>query len=143
MKRLYFSLLFFIYGIFSLQAQSQSPPPPGPAPDIQVGQATSFQLKNGLKVFVVENHRLPVVSMSLVLDNDPIAQGDKTGYVDMAGAMMRTGTKTRSKEKTRRRNWLHRRQPEPIGQWFFGLVAEETPEQINRTGCRRGAEPEL
>ncbi|CAA9244519.1 MAG: hypothetical protein AVDCRST_MAG95-1577 [uncultured Adhaeribacter sp.] len=99
MKRLYFSIFLLVCGTLSLQAQNQTPPPPGPAPDIQVGQAASFTLKNGLKVFVVENHQLPVVSLSLVLENDPIIQGDKAGYVDIAGALMRTGTKTRSKEK--------------------------------------------
>ncbi|RDC65205.1 M16 family metallopeptidase [Adhaeribacter pallidiroseus] len=99
MKRIFYSLLLTLCYPLALLAQNQTPPPPGPAPDIQVGQAASFQLKNGLKVFVVENHKLPVVSMSLVLDNDPIKQGDKNGYVDIAGTMLRTGTKTRSKEK--------------------------------------------
>ena len=99
MKRIYLSLLVSLLCTCSLVAQNQTPPPPGPAPAIEIGNAESFQLKNGLKVFVVENHKLPVVSMSLVLDNDPIKQGDKNGYVDIAGTMMRTGTKTRSKEK--------------------------------------------
>lgn len=99
MKRIYYSLLLTICYPLALLAQTQTPPPPGPGPSIQIGQAESFQLKNGLKVFVVENHKLPVVSMSLVLDNDPIRQGDKNGYVDIAGTMLRTGTKTRSKEK--------------------------------------------
>lgn len=99
MKRIYYSLLLTICYPLALLAQNQTPPPPGPAPAIQVGEAQSFQLKNGLKVFVVENHKLPVVSMSLVLDNDPIRQGDKNGYVNIAGTMLRTGTKTRSKEK--------------------------------------------
>ncbi|QMU30769.1 M16 family metallopeptidase [Adhaeribacter radiodurans] len=99
MKRIFFGLLLSVFFSSALQAQNQTPPPPGPAPSIQIGQAESFQLKNGLKVFVVENHKLPVVSLSLVLDNDPIVQGDKNGYVDIAGTMLRTGTKTRSKEK--------------------------------------------
>lgn len=99
MKHLFFSIFFLVYGIFSLRAQNQTPPPPGPAPDIQVGQAATFTLKNGLKVFVVENPKLPVVSLSLVLDNDPIQQGAKNGYVEIAGSMMRTGTKSRSKEQ--------------------------------------------
>ncbi|MDQ4140529.1 MAG: insulinase family protein [Bacteroidota bacterium] len=99
MKRILFSLFLSLLYSFALRAQTQTPPPPGPAPSIQIGQAESFQLKNGLKVFVVENHKLPVVSMSLVLDNDPIVQGNKNGYVNIAGTMMRTGTKTRSKEK--------------------------------------------
>ncbi|PKV67346.1 putative Zn-dependent peptidase [Pontibacter ramchanderi] len=77
----------------------QTPPPAGPAPKIELGKYEHFTLKNGLKVYVVENHKLPVVNMSLVLDRDPILEGDKAGYVDMAGQMMRTGTKTRSKDQ--------------------------------------------
>ncbi|MCC9135804.1 insulinase family protein [Pontibacter silvestris] len=82
------------------QAQDkQSPPPPGPAPKIELGDYEHFTLKNGLKVYVVENHKQPVVSMQLVLDRDPILEGDKAGYVEAAGQMMRTGTKTRSKDQ--------------------------------------------
>lgn len=77
----------------------QTPPPPGPAPKIELGKYEHFTLKNGLKVYVVENHKLPAVSMSLVLDRDPILEGDKAGYVSTAGQMMRTGTATRTKDQ--------------------------------------------
>jgi zinc protease len=77
----------------------QTPPPAGPAPKIELGKYEHFTLKNGLKVYVVENHKLPVVNMSLVLDRDPILEGDKAGYVNMAGQMMRTGTKSRTKDQ--------------------------------------------
>ena len=72
-------------------------PEPGPAPEVQVGDYESFQLDNGLTVFVVENHKIPSVSFSLVLDIDPIREGDKAGYVELAGAMLRRGTETRPK----------------------------------------------
>lgn len=81
------------------QAQQSTPPPPGPAPKIELGEYEHFTLKNGLKVYVVENHKLPVVSMSLVLDRDPILEGDKAGYVQAAGQMMRTGTASRTKDQ--------------------------------------------
>ena len=72
-------------------------PEPGPAPEVQVGDYESFQLDNGLTVFVVENHKVPSVSLSLVLDIDPIREGDKAGYVEFAGTMLRRGTETRPK----------------------------------------------
>ena len=78
---------------------NQTPPPPGPAPEIKVGEAEFFTLRNGLKVYVVPNHKVPTVSISLLLDIDPMLQGDKNGYVDMAGSMLRMGTKSRSKEQ--------------------------------------------
>ncbi len=74
------------------------PPEPGPAPEVNVGEYQSFQLDNGLTVFVVENHKLPYVSLSLALDVDPIREENKAGYVQIAGDMLRRGTQTRSKE---------------------------------------------
>lgn len=72
-------------------------PAAGPAPTIQIGQYQQFQLDNGLKVIVVENHKLPRVSYSINLDNDPIQEGNKAGYISLAGGLMQTGTKTKSK----------------------------------------------
>lgn len=85
--------------VMPAQAQQTTPPAPGPAPKIELGDYKHFTLKNGLKVYVVENHKLPVVSMSLVLDRDPILEGEKAGYVQAAGQMMRTGTSNRTKDQ--------------------------------------------
>lgn len=73
-------------------------PTPGPAPTIQMGDYTSFELPNGLKVFVVENKKLPTLAVSLIQDWDPIREGERAGFVQLAGSMLRRGTKTRSKE---------------------------------------------
>ncbi len=74
-------------------------PKAGPAPVIKIGDYQSFELANGLKVFVVENHKIPRLSYSLVLDNDPVFEGDMVGYTDFAGQLMRTGTTTRTKDQ--------------------------------------------
>jgi predicted Zn-dependent peptidase len=74
-------------------------PQAGPAPVIKIGDYQSFELPNGLKVFVVENHKIPRLSYSLVLDNDPVFEGDMAGYTDFAGQLMRTGTATRNKDQ--------------------------------------------
>lgn len=74
-------------------------PVPGPAPVIKIGEAESFVLANGLKVFVVENHKIPRISYQLVLDYDPVLEGENAGYVDFAGQLMRTGTTTRTKDQ--------------------------------------------
>ena len=74
-------------------------PEPGPAPEVRVGEYESFTLDNGLQVYVVENHKLPYVSLSLALDVDPIREGDKAGYVSMTGSMLRRGTQSRTKEE--------------------------------------------
>ena len=74
-------------------------PQPAPAPTIKIGEYQSFELANGLKVFVVENHKIPRISYSLVLDYDPIFEGDVAGYADFSGQLMRTGTTTRTKDQ--------------------------------------------
>ncbi|MFT4536032.1 MAG: zinc protease [Saprospiraceae bacterium] len=72
-------------------------PTPGEARAIQLGKANSFDLSNGLKVIVVENHKIPRVSYQLSLNNDQILEKDQVGYVAVAGSLMGTGTKTKSK----------------------------------------------
>ncbi|KAA5539815.1 insulinase family protein [Adhaeribacter rhizoryzae] len=99
MKHIYITFIALGLSLPAAFAQKQTPPPPAPAPIINIGEAESFTLKNGLKVYVVENHKVPTVSISLILDNDPLIQGDKNGYVDLAGSLLRTGTKTRTKEQ--------------------------------------------
>jgi predicted Zn-dependent peptidase len=73
-------------------------PNPGPAPIVKVGNPATFVLPNGLKVYVVQNSKLPKVTASLSLDYDPIIEGDKAGYTEIAGALMGEGTKTKSKD---------------------------------------------
>ena len=48
-----------------MQAQDRTQPKPGPAPKINIKKPETFSLPNGLKVLVVENHKLPRVSYSL------------------------------------------------------------------------------
>ena len=72
-------------------------PQPGPAPKIQIGKATSFKLENGMKVIVVENHKLPNVTYSLSLNLTPIAEGNKAGYISIAGDLLSAGTTTKTK----------------------------------------------
>ncbi len=72
-------------------------PEPGPAPEIQLGEYQSFTLENGLKVFVVENHKLPRVAFSLVLDIDPIVEGKNAGFISTSGQLLTRGTTNRSK----------------------------------------------
>ncbi len=74
-------------------------PTAGPAPEIKIGESQSFTLDNGLKVFVVENHKLPRVAISLSFDIKPFTEGDKVGYSDIAGDLLATGTTSMDKEK--------------------------------------------
>lgn len=99
MKRLL--IFFFLLSLTANFAQldRSQKPKPGPAPEVKIGDAESFELANGLKVFVVENHKLPKVTFSLMLDRDAIVEGKNAGYISTAGQLLRTGTKKRSKDK--------------------------------------------
>jgi zinc protease len=72
-------------------------PAAGPAPKIQIGQYQMAQLDNGLRIVVVENHKLPRVSYSVNLDLDPIMEGNKAGYSSLAGELMSAGTTSKTK----------------------------------------------
>ncbi len=94
----FLAALMFIIPL-NAQVDRSRPPKPGPAPEIKLGSYEHFELPNGLKVFVVENHKLPRVSFSLQVDRTPILEGDTAGYISAAGQLLRTGTKNRSKEE--------------------------------------------
>lgn len=74
-----------------------SAPSPAAAPQIKIGDYQTFTLDNGLKVILVENHKLPRVSYQLTVDRDPLFEGDKAGYVSMAGTLLKAGTASKSK----------------------------------------------
>ena len=73
MKNTYI-LLLALFSFIAIQAQVDRTvmPTPGPAPEVNLGTPQSFKLNNGLKVLVVENHKLPRVSIQLSIDNPPI-----------------------------------------------------------------------
>lgn len=83
----------------SITGQSDRPQPkPGPAPIINIKKPEMFTLPNGLKVMVVENHKLPRVSFNLTIDNAPFAEGSKKGVDELTGALIGSGTKKISKD---------------------------------------------
>ncbi|HTN37625.1 MAG TPA: pitrilysin family protein, partial [Arachidicoccus sp.] len=74
-------------------------PKAGPAPEIHLGDAETFTLDNGLKVFVVENHKMPIVTYSIQLDIRPETEGDKVGTYDFVGELLTHGTEKRNKDQ--------------------------------------------
>ena len=86
-------------GITFAQVDRSKLPASGPAPEIKIGEAETFTLANGLKVFVVKNTKLPRVSFTLVFERDPILEGDKAGLTTFIGDMMMGGTKNRTKDQ--------------------------------------------
>lgn len=93
-----FLMVFFIAFSASAQIDRSKQPQPGPAPKIDLKSPHEFTLDNGVKVLVVENHKLPRVAFSLRIDNKPSTEGDKAGVSSLVGAMMGNGTTSISKE---------------------------------------------
>lgn len=92
------AILFSLFLSITMQAQDRPQPKPGPAPVINIGKPQTFQLSNGLKVLVVENHKLPRVSYNLTIDTPPYAEGNKKGVSDLTSSMMGNATKKMSKD---------------------------------------------
>ena len=81
------------------QIDRSTPPEAGPAPKINLKEPARFELKNGLKVLVVENHKLPRVRIQLSIDNPPILEGDKAGVAALTGSMLGKGSKNIPKDE--------------------------------------------
>jgi zinc protease len=103
MKKYIIYCICFLLGLslsFSLKAQEdfrKKAPAALPAPKIQLGNYVQNVLPNGLKVIVVENHRLPKVSFQLFIDAPLNLEGEFAGVGEMAGSLLSNGTKTKTK----------------------------------------------
>jgi len=99
MKKLY-TIFGLVFMTMTIQAQVDRTviPKPGPAPEIKLEDPQRFELTNGLKVLVVENHKLPRVSMQLTIDNPPIAEGQKAGVSSLTSSLLGNGSTSISKD---------------------------------------------
>lgn len=95
---IYVGLILLSVSSAIAQVDRSQYPAPGPAPVINIPEPQSFTLANGLKVFVVENHKLPRVTYSLILDRDPVLLGDKAGLTSVFGDVIMGGTTTFDKD---------------------------------------------
>jgi zinc protease len=89
-------ILLFLTGI--MQAQDRPQPKPGNSPVVNIKKPQTFVLANGMKVLVVENHKLPRVSFNLTLDNAPFTEGNKKGVDELTSSLIGNGTKKTTKE---------------------------------------------
>ncbi len=73
-------------------------PEAGPAPKIHFQKPIVYTLDNGMKIIVVENHKLPRVTANLNIDTPPFNLNDKKGADDLLSSMLGTGSKNMSKD---------------------------------------------
>lgn len=86
----------FLTGI--MQAQDRPQPKPGKEPVVKINKPQTFVLSNGLKVMIVENHKLPKVTYNLKLDNAPFAEGNIKGVDELCSNLMGNGSKKITKD---------------------------------------------
>lgn len=101
MKHKIIAIAIFFIALSSCKQQQNLnlQPKLGATPQVKIGKAEKFELPNGLKVVMVENHKLPRVSVSIDIDNKPYFQKDKAGASTFMGALLGTGTKSISKDE--------------------------------------------
>ena len=103
MKKMKKIILIITALIFTLNINAQLDrsvmPTGGPSPKIKLDKPKEFKLKNGIKVLVVENHKLPRVNYSLRFDRKPIVEGEKAGVISLLGSMLGNGTTSISKDE--------------------------------------------
>jgi predicted Zn-dependent peptidase len=83
--------------VWSPNVDWTKPPEPGPEPSFVPPVPEAFALANGVKVLLVENHRLPLVSIRIVLPHAGSRQDPstiRTGLAAITGDMLDEGAGT-------------------------------------------------
>jgi zinc protease len=82
------------------QAWRATPPAPGPERALVLPKPTVFTLDNGLTVYLVERHELPIVSVQLLtLAGAAANPPDRPGLAGITAALLTEGTAKRSAEE--------------------------------------------
>ena len=97
----------FVGGMATVRADAQTapakqqPPPVAPERPFKFPAHTTTKLENGLTLFVVEDHRQPMVAVTLMLPGAGSSSqpADKAGLAAMTASLLRQGTATRSAQQ--------------------------------------------
>jgi len=89
--------LVAITGVYG-QIDRSVRPKPASAPTINIKDSEVFKTSNGITVVLSENHKLPRVSMDLVMGASPMSEGNKAGLNSIMGQLVLSGTSNRSKD---------------------------------------------
>src|SRR2546426_12641419 len=91
------ALLFFTATLVAQQPDRTKPPQPGPSAALKLPAIQKQKLSNGLPVWVVELHKVPVAQVNLVsfsgTANDPPG---KYGLASLTAALLEEGAGSRS-----------------------------------------------
>jgi zinc protease len=87
-KKTILTICFLVLTHISLSAQSYKLP-----------DYTTFKLSNGLTVYLMEQHDVPVISVSAILPAGAIYDNDKAGLASLTATALKHGTKNFTKTK--------------------------------------------
>jgi predicted Zn-dependent peptidase len=88
MKRIIIILSVYLLTGGIINAQSYKLPP-----------YQKFKLKNGLTVYLMEQHEVPIISVSVILPAGAIYDGEKSGLASLTASALKHGTKNFTKAK--------------------------------------------
>ena len=89
-----------LLAILGLAAVTAAPPAPPsykdlkypPLKEVKIPQIPTYTLPNGIKLYLLENHELPLVGgFALIRTGSLYEPADKTGLAELTGTVMRTG----------------------------------------------------
>ncbi|GHB84748.1 M16 family metallopeptidase [Persicitalea jodogahamensis] len=81
--------LLLIFSVFAAEAQN----------NFKVPAYEKFKLKNGMTVYLMEQHEVPLIYVSAVFDAGSIQDGDRYGLASMTADALLFGTKKYTKEQ--------------------------------------------
>ena len=94
---MYITLAFLVCLTVNAQVDRSIRPISKDIPTVKIGGTQSFTLKNGLKVMVLEDHKLPKIDLGLKI-HYPTAEGNKKGVMGLLSSMLGNATKSMKKD---------------------------------------------
>ena len=85
----YTSIFFAVFVLFFISN----------AQDYKLPAYQKFTLKNGLTVYLMEQHEVPMINVSVILPAGAIYDGDKAGLASLTATSLKHGTKNYPKSK--------------------------------------------
>ncbi|MGK2862056.1 MAG: M16 family metallopeptidase [Chitinophagaceae bacterium] len=82
--------IFFVFLLFSFYS---------PAQEYKLPPFQKFKLKNGLTIYLMEQHEVPMINVSVILPAGAIYDGEKAGLSSLTAVSLKHGTKNYPKAK--------------------------------------------
>ena len=83
--------------VLPVHAQQETPPAPAAPRSVTIPKPAERTLKNGLRVIVIEDHDIPLVSAGILVKNGgEVDPAELSGLAELTASLLTKGTKTRT-----------------------------------------------